>query len=203
MDKGLHCWELPRNAECQVPPRPRNQNLHLNRIPRWLLSLLKVDKHCYQVLPDHSFHKYLPDFLHWARGLGGWKGQGPRSQTLNSENHQSISCLKAIIEAHDFKAQTSPPGLHGPLGKGFLLITSFIVSHLPLQPSWATCYFSGYEVLACVHSSHRAGHTLPTSVRRNPSRSTMHLSPPSRNYPRFYTVRWKINSHKALLLAPS
>lgn len=129
------------------------------------------------MLPDHSFHKYLLDFLHWARGLGGWKGQGPRSQTLNSDNHQSTSCLKAIIEAHDFKAQTSPPGLHGPLGTGFFLITSFIVSHLPLEPSWATCYFSGYEVLACLSQgrSHSTYLCLEKSFKVHHARVTPFL----------------------------
>lgn len=118
--------------------------------------MLKVEKHCYKVLLDHSFHKYLLDFL-WAGGWEVGRLRGSRakvpdfkrtepSANLLLKTHYWFSCF----QSPNFSTWPSWPTGNRSLPCHQLYCLSFVIGaklgHLP--PRMATKCLPAYVALA-------------------------------------------------------
>lgn len=149
-------------------PWSRDQNLHLNKILRWFLSLLKVEKYCSKVLPGPLIPQYLLDFLQIRLGfgkLGGSRAKVPSFKLTNINWSPAWNPLLAPMLSDKVQEGTWPFWHAGALF--FILVNNYTIYHSPKEPTWTTCHFSGQADAFLLHSSHSPGHTLPTSDWRN------------------------------------
>lgn len=153
-------------------------------------------------MPNHSFHKYLLDFLS-NREL-----EESRLQRI-SPTLKSVSCLKAHIDSHSTKCpfRQSPHFFPTPLwamGPYSVLVISSTVHHPLWESSWMKSHFPRL-VQACLSIQHSQSRSpcLP-SPEETPEKSFelyhMHALLLLENYPRFCLLRGKVGTSKTLLL---